>query len=261
VTPFRSKTPEASRSKAETLKHKRASEKNVKVQPPAGKSRELHIGQTRHIVVREIKWVCKRVLKTEVKSRSGWRCAVCKATSSSKTSLEQGICRRSVRERQLDGIHKKVSDLFAEADGHRRVRSGEVEWCHLCGCFTENRSKGLSALCTGIPRRGNGYGGMWGQRRKLLQGIHPKTNMPLPLPRNFDGTLWNGVGDAQAGLQGNDAITVEHARDDGFYTYIPTKFVKVNSGESKPSQSTFSELLSRTKAKEACRKEVVAVAT
>ena len=175
---------------------------------------------------------------------------MCRAVSSSKLALEKEACHGSIRERQLVGVHSKVASLFAEADGHRRVVSGEVEWCHLCGCFAENRSKGLSALCTGIPKRGTGYGGMWGQRRKLLQGTHPKTGIPLPVTRNLDGTLWDG-GYVQAELQGETATTDGLVRGDGFYTYVPTKFAKVNDGSAMSSQAPFSEILERVRRKEA----------
>ena len=89
---------------------------------------------------------------------------------------------------------------------------------------------------------------MWGQQRKLINGTHPKTNAPLPVPRNLDGTLWDG-GNVQAELQGETATTDGPVRDDGFYTYVPAKFTKINAGNAVPSQSTFSEILSRVRHK------------
>ena len=202
-------------------------------------------------MVREVTWAkkTKAVVKKVAKMRSGWRCTVCRAASSNKASFEQERCTGSVRERQLTDVSKRVSDLFSEADGHRRVVSGTVEWCHLCGCFTENRCNGLSAFCRGIPKRGASYGGMWGQRRKLLQGIHPKTGLPLPVTRNMDGTVLEGVGESHRQTPGVDASDVERVRDDGFYQYVPAKFVKVNTGGSKPAQSPFSEILERVRTK------------
>ena len=175
---------------------------------------------------------------------------MCRAVSSNQLALEAEHCTGSVRGRQTVGIRKEVVDLVLQTDGHQRVVSGNVEWCHRCGCFAENRSKGLSALCTGIPVRCSNYGGMWGQRRKLLNGVHPKTNMPLPMARNLDGTLWMGMG-GHSEVQGEDAATDDRVRDDGFYTYVPAKFAKVNSGGSQPSQSSFSEILNRFRRKEA----------
>ena len=173
--------------------------------------------------------------------RSGWRCTVCRAASANKSAFDLEQCKGSARERQLTEVSKRVSDWFKEADGHRRVHSGTVEWCHLCGCFTENCCKGLSALCTGIPKRGASYGVMWGQRRKLLQGIHPKTGVPLPVTRNIDDTVWEGVGDANCYLQG-EASDDERVRDDGFYRYVPFKFIKINVGTSKPAQRSRDEM-------------------
>ena len=182
---------------------------------------------------------------------------MCRAVSSSKLALEKEMCHGSIRETQLPGVLSKVASLFAEADGHRRVVGGEVEWCHMCGCFAENRSKGLSTLCTGIPKRGAGYGGMWVERRKLLQGTHPKTGVPLPVTRNLDGTLWDG-GCMHAELQEGTATTEVHARGDGFYTYVPTKFAKVNDGSAMSSQAPFSEILERIRRREANQVVVLA---
>ena len=139
----------------------------VRKDMPTNRPRE----QGGHVVVREVTWgkkTTKGVERKAAKMRSGWRCTVCRAASANKEAFELEKCKGSARERQLTVVSKRVSELFKENDGHRRVYSGTVEWCHLCGCFTENRCKGLSALCTGIPKRGTGYGGMWGQRRKLL---------------------------------------------------------------------------------------------
>ena len=179
---------------------------------------------------------------------------MCRAVASSKQALENEICHGSIRDKQLAGEHSKAAKLFTEADGHRRVVGGAVEWCHMCGCFAENRSKGLSMICTGIPRRDDGYGGMWGQRRKLLQGTHPKTGAPLPFTRNIDGTLWDR-GCMKEELQGGTATTEGHARDDGFYTYVPEKFAKADDGRAVSSRASFSEIRERIKRKEASRNE------
>ena len=185
---------------------------------------------------------------------------MCRAVSSSKRALENETCHGGVHAKQLAGEHSKAAKLFSEADGHRRVISGVIEWCHLCGCFAENRSKGLNTICTGIPRRGGSYGGMWGQRRKLLQGTHPKTGAPLPVTRNIDGTIWDR-GCMQEELQGETATTSKHARDDGFYTYVPEKFAKDEVGRVMSTQAPFSEIHERLKRKIASRSEGEAEST
>ena len=58
-----------------------------------------------------------------------------------------------------------------------------------------------------------------------------------------------------AELQGGTATTEVHARDDGFYTYIPRKFAKGEDGRAVSSQAPFSEIRERIKRKEASRTE------
>ena len=72
------------------------------------------------------------------------------------------------------------------------------------------------------------------------------------MTRNIDGTLWDR-GCMQAELQGGTATTEGHARDDGFYTYIPMKFAKADDGRAVSSQAPFSEIRDRIKRKEASR--------
>ena len=69
-----------------------------------------------------------------------------------------------------------------------------------------------------------------------------------------------GVG-GQTDLQGDIAATDDRDRDDGFYTYVPAKFVKVNSGSSQPAQASFTDILSRVKRKEASQQGVDAGVT
>jgi hypothetical protein len=257
---FPYKDSAASRSKAEAARHKREIEKLAKTKLPKEEKANIPRRQDGHVVVKEVVWGGKKAtnkVKQIAKLRTGWRCTVCRAASSNKTSFELERCTGGVEDRQLTQVSKRVSDLFKKADGHRRVHSGTVEWCHLCGCFSENRSKGLSAFCTGIPRRGTDYGGMWGQRRKLLQGIHPKSGKPMPMPRNGDGTLWQGAGDegARDYLQGRASSSGKRERDDGFYWYEPDKFIKVSARSSMQTQSSFDEILARVRAKAANPKD------
>ena len=98
---------------------------------------------------------------------------------------------------------------------------------------------------------------MWGQRRKLLQGIHPKSGKPMPMPRNGDGTLWQGAGDegARDYLRGMASSGGKRERDDGFYLYEPAKFIKVSASSSMQPQTSFDELLARVRIKAANPKE------
>jgi len=103
---------------------------------------------------------------------------------------------------------------------------------------------------------------MWGQRRKLLQGIHPKSGLPQPVTRNEDGTLWQGAGDGDAEnyLQGM-ASGEKRERDDGFYRYVPSKFIKVSASGSMSTQASFDEISERVRLKAANREEEVASTT
>jgi len=136
------KYSEASRAKADALQQKRAVEKIARTNEQSKTRVVKKEVETRHKPVREIKWVSKKVIPNlATKSRSGWRCSVCRAVASSKQALENETCHGSIRDKQLAGEHGKAAKLFKDADGHKRVVSGAVEWCHICGCFAEHRSK------------------------------------------------------------------------------------------------------------------------
>ena len=108
-------------------------------------------------------------------------------------------------------------------------------------------------MCNGIPQRDKGYGGMWGQRLKLLKRVHPKTGMLLPEHRNLDGSLWGGLGSYQADMQGLHGPELEATRDDGFYRYVPEELPITRSNGSGTNRICFSELLSRVRMREASR--------
>ena len=76
----------------------------------------------------------------------------------------------------------------------------------------------------------------------------------MPVTRNIDGTLWD-QGCMQAELQGGTATTDEHAREDGFYTYVPMKFAKDEDGKARSTQTPFSEIHERLRRKIAMRIE------
>ena len=47
--------------------------------------------------------------------------------------------------------------------------------------------------CTSVRGQGR-YGGMWGQKQKLLKGIHPRLGTSLPYPIYEDGTFVHSSG-------------------------------------------------------------------
>ena len=71
--------------------------------------------------------------------------------------------------------------------GHKLVLSGPITWCHDCGSYADAKAVGLTQQCKGIPKWDVSYGGPWGQRRKFLAGIHPKTKQPIDAAVGLDG--------------------------------------------------------------------------
>ena len=89
-----------------------------------------------------------------------------------------------------------IAAVAAKKDfgGHTRVYSGEVVWCSTCGAYADKKAHGMQTICKGAPVREeeNGkykYGGMWGQLRKLMRRIHPKTGEVMEEHRHSDGSL------------------------------------------------------------------------
>ena len=79
-----------------------------------------------------------------------------------------------------------------------------------------------------------------------MHGMHPKTGVPLPVPRNTDGTVWQGAGgegtrDYLQGMTSNG----KRIRDDGFYVHEPAKFIKISGSEPGTTPTTFNEILER----------------
>ena len=63
---------------------------------------------------------------------------------------------------------------------HRRMISGDLIWCSVCGSYAEHRARGLEDICEGKFQGTWKGGGREGQRRDLLAGKHPKSGKPLP---------------------------------------------------------------------------------
>ena len=106
----------------------------------------------------------------------------------------QGMPMHVVNESKLDekkrngSVAKKWETLAAVAapraekdtDGRTRVYSGEVVWCSTCGAYADKKAHGMQTIFKGAPVREEvdgkyKYGGMWGQLRKLMRRIHPRT--------------------------------------------------------------------------------------
>ena len=107
--------------------------------------------------------------------RSGWRCEVCKHQGANYKKLSSQRCDGSAASRWAMKALQLAEAEVSVGRGHTRVLSGKTLWCLTCGAFADTKAVGLTAECKGAPTvRGQGhYGGMWGQKRKLLKNIHP----------------------------------------------------------------------------------------
>ena len=175
--------------------------------------------------------------------RSRWRCRVCKVKSGTKTELESQTCKgdpkqewaseavdqvklKKNRERaRLDELDEcgdagdEVEDAGAQAEQrpHDPVCRGSIIVCTICGAYAESKSVKLRGECKGRPKFNGSYGGAWGQHKKLIGGIHPRTNEMLPPPKRLDGSLWQpGVG-KYLNLKATEVEIV----DAKFYSYVP----------------------------------------
>ena len=63
---------------------------------------------------------------------------------------------------------------------HRRMHSGEIIWCCLCGCYAEHKEQGLTAVCEGKLQGTWKVGGREASRRALLANLHPEACSPIP---------------------------------------------------------------------------------
>jgi hypothetical protein len=123
-------------------------------------------------------------------ARSGWTCKICKRQSANYRKFASQRCEGSAATRWATKA-VQLADMGATVGrGHVRVLSGETLWCLTCGAFADTKAMQLTGTCKGAPTvRGQGhYGGMWGQRLKLLKGIHPRHGTCLPPPIYEDGT-------------------------------------------------------------------------
>jgi hypothetical protein len=122
-----------------------------------------------------------------------WKCSICKRS----TATFKALCGR-----KCEGSAVKVWAARAEADasrgradggGHRRMLSGDVLWCRVCGAFSTARAVGLAKACTGRP-------GVSGRLARLMRGVHPTTGVEIGDPLAEDGDL---AGFARAAVRVN----------------------------------------------------------
>lgn len=162
---------EASRRAADLAQAKRTREgKKPKRLKPAAIARPVALGG--HVLV-EAAWG----------ATSGWRCSLCRLRSANWNKIAPSSCSGSAARRWADSATRMAEAGATNGRGHRRVLSGEVVWCQICGSYADARAKGLADVCKGPPKASsNGNGGMRGQLKALQKGRHPRTRAILPAP-------------------------------------------------------------------------------
>ena len=101
--------------------------------------------------------------------------------------MAAGKCTGSMAEKWAKANVTRASQNTMIGPGHQLVLSAEVTWCLACGSYADAKAVGLTQQCKGVPKWCGSYGGAWGQRRKLLAGIHPKTRKAMDKAIGLDG--------------------------------------------------------------------------
>ena len=127
--------------------------------------------------------------------RSGWRCKVCRCMSSTKAKVDENKRNGSVAKKWETLAAVAAAKAEKHTDGHTRAYSGEIVWRSTCGAYADKKVHGVQTVCKGAPVREEvagkyKYGGMWGQLRKLMRRINPKTGEAMQEHCNQDGSPW-----------------------------------------------------------------------
>ena len=109
---------------------------------------------------------------------------------------------------QRQGDAEPGEAVMTMAREHRRLRSGNVIWCEVCGTYSEFRGRGMARVCPGKPADFGGDGRAQ-QLRRLRSEIHPTTGVKLPpaVPER----LWGVDSPADGpGGDGADDTDIDH---------------------------------------------------
>ena len=114
-----------------------------------------------------------------------WQCLICKEWARTRAKLETKRCKGAVARKwwckAASSILEKVEDPTIQASKqHRRMYSGEVVWCSVCGCYGEHKARGLTEICDGKFEGIWKGGGRVAQLKSLKANVHPRTGKPIP---------------------------------------------------------------------------------
>jgi hypothetical protein len=113
---------------------------------------------------------------------SNWRCAICKHATATFTALCGRKCTGSAVSVWAARAVADAARGRADGGGHRRMLSGDILWCRVCGAFSTSRAVGLAKACSGVP-------GVSGRLARLLRGVHPVSGVDIGNPLAEDGDL------------------------------------------------------------------------
>ena len=112
-----------------------------------------------------------------VESAHGWRCRLCRISSSSWNRLARQRCLRAAEAQQAfvraEGFSEHVRP---RAQRHTLWLSDETVWCSTCGQYATEAVKGLRHSCQPVKQ------GTRCNLRLLCSGIHPGTRRPFDAP-------------------------------------------------------------------------------
>ena len=130
--------------------------------------------------------------------------------------------------------------------------SGKTLWRLTCGAFADTKAVGLTAECKGAPTvRGQGhYGGMWGQKQKLLKNLHPRLGTSLPYPIYEDGTLVHSTGRYPNLPANRTASALRQDQTPLLGDVIGTNKRRHLPAQGKTAQQKMQEMLERIRVKE-----------
>ncbi len=111
--------------------------------------------------------------------QGGWRCTICRCTSSSWSVLAPARCSGPALQRWTERAAAAVA-AGVQGEGlrrwqHRLAVTGDVHWCEQCGAYAEQRGSGLGRACRGRPANPSAAARL----RALLAGRHPVTGEAL----------------------------------------------------------------------------------
>jgi hypothetical protein len=106
-------------------------------------------------------------------SAHGWRCLLCKVSSSSWSAVAGRRCAKSAADRWALAAAADDPDGANSGRPHTRWLSDDTTWCSTCGQYSTEAVVGLKRACHPI-RAGTRH-----TRRLLASGFHPGTRMPF----------------------------------------------------------------------------------